>query len=46
MALFAGQGVGSVTEIRPARTIVRDLANGAESLLAAASSGNRQPSTS
>ena len=46
MALFAGQGIGSVTAIRPARTIVRDLATGAERRLAAASSGNRQPSTS
>ena len=45
MALFAGQGVGSVTAIRPARTIVRDLVAGAERRLAAAPSGNRQPST-
>ena len=46
MALFAGQGVGSVTAIRPARTIVRDLATGAERLLSAATSSSRQPSAS
>ena len=33
MALFAGQGVGSVTQLRPAATIVRELANGAQALL-------------
>jgi nitronate monooxygenase len=33
MALFAGQGVGSVTELRPAATIVRELAIGAEQRL-------------
>ena len=40
MALFAGEGVGSITELRPAGTIVRELAAGARSLLAA---GSREP---
>jgi NAD(P)H-dependent flavin oxidoreductase YrpB (nitropropane dioxygenase family) len=44
MALFAGQGVGSVTAIKPARTIVRDLASGAERLLSAASPSSRHAS--
>jgi nitronate monooxygenase len=35
MALFAGEGVGSVTEIRPAADIVRDLVDGARTLLRA-----------
>jgi NAD(P)H-dependent flavin oxidoreductase YrpB (nitropropane dioxygenase family) len=46
MAQFAGQGVGSVTAIRPAGTIVRDLATGAERLLCAATSSDHQPSAS
>lgn len=33
MALFAGQGVGSVTALRPAAAIVRGLATGARDLL-------------
>lgn len=36
MALFAGEGVGSVTEIRPAARIVEELVAGAEELLGAA----------
>ena len=36
MALFAGQGVGSVSQLRPAATIVRELAVGAGELLRAA----------
>ena len=44
MALFAGQGVGSVTAIRPAGTIVRDLASGAERLLSAAAPSTRHAS--
>jgi len=37
MALFAGEGVGSITELRPAGTIIRELAAGARSLLSAIS---------
>ncbi len=37
MALYAGQGVDAVREIRPAADIVRDLAEGAEELLRSAS---------
>ncbi|MBV9335720.1 MAG: nitronate monooxygenase [Solirubrobacterales bacterium] len=37
MALFAGQGVGSVTQLLPAATILRELASGAQTLLHAAS---------
>ncbi len=33
MALFAGQGVGSVTQLRPAASILRELATGAHQLL-------------
>jgi nitronate monooxygenase len=36
MALFAGEGVGSVTAIRPAAEIVQDLVDGARDLLRAA----------
>jgi nitronate monooxygenase len=36
MALFAGEGVGSVTAIRPAAEIVQDLVDGARTLLRAA----------
>jgi nitronate monooxygenase len=36
MALFAGQGVGSITEVRPAATIIRELAAGAQHHLHAA----------
>jgi hypothetical protein len=43
MALFAGQGVGRVTELRPAATIIGELATGAENLLLAASP-DRRPS--
>ena len=46
MALFAGQGVGSVTELRPAATIVRELAGGAQRLLQAAAPSGRRPATS
>ncbi len=42
MALFAGQGVGTVTEVRPAATIVRELATGAENLLRGASPDRRR----
>ena len=37
MALFASEGVGSITELRPAGTIIRELAAGARSLLSAIS---------
>lgn len=33
MALYAGQGVGSVTEVVPAADIVHELTSGAETLL-------------
>jgi NAD(P)H-dependent flavin oxidoreductase YrpB (nitropropane dioxygenase family) len=36
MALFAGEGVGAITAIRPAGEIVRDLVNGASELLRSA----------
>jgi NAD(P)H-dependent flavin oxidoreductase YrpB (nitropropane dioxygenase family) len=35
MALYAGQGVGAVTDVRPAGQVLRDLAEGAAALLAA-----------
>jgi NAD(P)H-dependent flavin oxidoreductase YrpB (nitropropane dioxygenase family) len=41
MALFAGQGVGTVTEVRPAATIIRELATGAKNLLRTASPDGR-----
>ncbi len=46
MALFAGQGVGSVTELRPAATIVRELAIGAQKLLQPCAPRSHQPVTS
>ncbi len=46
MALFAGQGVGSVTQLRPAATIVRELASGAQKYLQAATPRDRAPKTS
>jgi nitronate monooxygenase len=36
MALFAGEGVGSITAIRPAAEIVQDMVDGARDLLRAA----------
>jgi hypothetical protein len=45
MALFAGQGVGTVTEVRPAATIIAELATGAENLLLAASPDRRRSRT-
>jgi NAD(P)H-dependent flavin oxidoreductase YrpB (nitropropane dioxygenase family) len=45
MALFAGQGVGSVTQLRPADTILRELARGAEKYLQAAAPGGPEPKT-
>jgi NAD(P)H-dependent flavin oxidoreductase YrpB (nitropropane dioxygenase family) len=36
MPLYAGQGVGAVTEVRPAGDVVRELAEGAARLLGAA----------
>jgi hypothetical protein len=34
MALYAGQGVGAVTDVRPAGEIVREISDGAAVLLA------------
>jgi hypothetical protein len=45
MALFAGQGVGTVTEVRPAAAIVHELAAGAKNLLNAACPDRRCSST-
>ena len=45
MALFAGEGVGSITELRPAATIVRELAADARNLLVAASRDRCQSPT-
>jgi nitronate monooxygenase len=42
MALYAGQGVGAVTHVQPAREIVRDLIEGAAAFLAT-HSGTRAP---
>jgi NAD(P)H-dependent flavin oxidoreductase YrpB (nitropropane dioxygenase family) len=33
MALYAGQGVGSVRDVRPAAEVVQELAAGAEALM-------------
>lgn len=35
MSLYAGHGVGAVTEVRPAAEVVHELADGAARLLAA-----------
>ena len=45
MALFAGQGAGTITEVRPAATIIGELATGAENLLLAASPDRRRSRT-
>jgi NAD(P)H-dependent flavin oxidoreductase YrpB (nitropropane dioxygenase family) len=42
MALYAGEGVGDVTSVRPAATLVAELVEGAERLLRARDTGSRR----